>query len=86
MTKQIPLAIQYANLLPAKQGEVIILPFSHLPAGISYHVADLYKLAGFKQPTTTFFNIWTNWLKYCGDVEIKVYNDLIWLDKVAIIL
>ncbi len=57
MAIQVLLPIQYANLLPGKQDEALILPASqhmihHLPAGISYELADLYQLAGFKPPTT----------------------------------
>ncbi len=57
--------------LPARQDGAIILLANkhknhHLPAGISYQLADLYQLAGFKPPT--FFNIWAIWLKCCRDV------------------
>ncbi len=60
MAVHILLPIQYANLLPAKQGGTTILPASQLmnhllPASTSYQLADLYKLAGFKP--LTFFNI-----------------------------
>ncbi len=54
MAIQILLPIRSANLLPARQDGVVILPASqsinhYLPAGISY------QLAGFKP--TTFFNV-----------------------------
>ncbi len=56
---QIPLAIQYANLIPARQGGAIILPASqhinhHLPAGIRYYLSDLHQLASFKLPHYSF--------------------------------
>ncbi len=55
------LPIQYANLPPARQDGAIILIANqhinhHLPAGISYQLADLYFLASFK-PSTILFNI-----------------------------
>ncbi len=70
MATQILLLIRYANLLPARQDGAIILPANHymnhhLPADISYQLADLYELVGFKPPTI-FFNILAKLLKYCG--------------------
>ncbi len=78
--------ILYANLLPARQDGAIILPASqhmnhHLPAGISYQLANMYQLASFKPPTT-FFNICAKWLKYCGGMyKEQVWNDHIKLEK-----
>ncbi len=60
MAIQIQLSIHYTRLPPARQDGAVILPASqqmnhYLPAGISYQLADMYQLTGFKP--TTFFNV-----------------------------
>ncbi len=61
MAIQIQLPIRYANVLPARQDEAILLPARqhmnyHQCQQDIYQLAHLYRMTGFKS-LATFFNI-----------------------------
>ncbi len=63
------LPISYANLLPARQDEALILLASQ---SMNHNLPDLYQLAGFSRPTI-LFNIWAKYLLFCRNDPASGY-------------